>query len=126
MTDRDEIYASISAQLRALRAGPRSRWRKFRALELVCGRCGELLAEVMATHPESVLLARLPVLSEPDEDQVSTHRVADEVMMISLAGTADEDVTTVGCKCRTEMLGFLEVRELLAAGTRRHVVPFEV
>jgi hypothetical protein len=41
----------LSAQLTALRAGPPGVRRRFRALEYVCGACGDVVLEVFKTSP---------------------------------------------------------------------------
>ncbi len=41
----------LTAQLTALRAGPAYRRRRFRALEYLCERCGDVVLEVMKTDP---------------------------------------------------------------------------
>jgi len=61
----------LRAQLAALGAGPKERWRRFRLLELVCGGCGDVLLEVMNTSPYRVVLVHgadpHPKEPEPNE-----------------------------------------------------------
>lgn len=51
MSDLDAEMTSVYAQARAIAAGPESRRRQFRALEVRCQGCGELMAEVLKTSP---------------------------------------------------------------------------
>ena len=53
-----ENWTSIAQQLRALRAGPRVRWRRFQRLAIYAKDTHELLGEVVATSPGPVLLYR--------------------------------------------------------------------
>ena len=48
----------IQAQLVALDAGPRGRWRKFRRCDVICERCRGQLGQVMATDPPVVVTRR--------------------------------------------------------------------
>lgn len=54
---REEIER-IQSLLAALDAGPGSRRSKFRDLEIVCRRCGKIIAEVVALTPYRVLRFR--------------------------------------------------------------------
>lgn len=47
--------ASVQAQLTALDAGPRARWRRFRRCDVICESCREQLAQVMNTEPPVVV-----------------------------------------------------------------------
>lgn len=49
----------VAAQLAALRAT--GRWSKFRKSTVACSRCGDVLAEIMGTSPEDVIVTRAPV-----------------------------------------------------------------
>lgn len=51
-------WPSIAQQLRALKAGPKDRWRRFRLLAIYAASTDELLGEVMGTSPGPVLLYR--------------------------------------------------------------------
>jgi len=70
----------LRRQIQALRHGPRARWRKFRLLEVVCGRCGDLLVEVMDTDPFPTLLSRRPVqhpdTPSPSDSATTQERIA--------------------------------------------------
>lgn len=52
----EEQDALLRAQVAALRAGPSARLRRFRALEYVCQRCGDVLLEVLNTSPWRVVV----------------------------------------------------------------------
>ena len=51
----DATVEDVQAQLKALAAVPRARWKKFRKFEEVCGGCGDILIEVMTTQPWVIL-----------------------------------------------------------------------
>lgn len=53
-----EHWPSIATQMRALRAGPRNRWRRFRLLEIYAQDTNELIGEVIGTSPGPILLYR--------------------------------------------------------------------
>lgn len=87
--------ASVQAQLTALDAGPKERWKLFRRCNVVCRKCGGQLAQVMGTdppvvvtrshlssyeHPHAVAMnAALPVPAEDDPEGQLDHynRVVD-------------------------------------------------
>lgn len=90
-----EWAASVQAQLMALDAGPRERWKLFRRCSVVCSRCGDRLAQVMGTDPAVVVTrshlsslehphsqAMADALTEPREDDPAAqlehlHRIVD-------------------------------------------------
>ncbi|WP_138842760.1 hypothetical protein [Rhodococcus pyridinivorans] len=56
--DLEEHWTDIAMQLRALKAGPRERWRRFSRLSIYVAETHELIGEVISTFPGPVLLFR--------------------------------------------------------------------
>ncbi|WP_068274776.1 hypothetical protein [Aldersonia kunmingensis] len=54
----DGTIDMVVSQLRALRSGPANLWRKYRAVQWVCDKCGKPVLQVMNTVPRSVLCRR--------------------------------------------------------------------
>lgn len=94
--DRPDWARSVQAQLDALRAGPRGRWRRFRRCDLICRRCRDQLGEVMNTTPPVVVTRRSvhsdehpharalvaglgdpPADDDPDAQLAYSHRLVD-------------------------------------------------
>lgn len=70
-----EWAAGVQAQLVALDAGTRGRWRRFRRCDVICERCREQLGQVMGTTPP-VLVTRRRV---PSYEHPHAQAMADEL-----------------------------------------------
>lgn len=74
--------------LAALDAGPQARRSRFRDLEIRCGRCGEIIAEVVALPPDRVLRFRATA-DDPTDPAAPSFR--DEVDRLRAAGVFGVD-----------------------------------
>jgi hypothetical protein len=81
--DERQVIDEVWAQLGAMAADPKS-WRRFRVLEMYCGTCDELIAEVMRTSHGLVVVYRsfmgattaaAPITGKPYELQSMSKRV---------------------------------------------------
>lgn len=90
MTDFDKAYAEQTAHIRsllkALDDGPTARRRRFRDLEIVCGRCGQIIAEVVALQPYRVVRFKGKGEDLRDPQAPSLAQVMDEVDKKGITG----------------------------------------
>jgi hypothetical protein len=96
---------ALNAQLAALAAGPKIRWRRFRQLEVVCAGCGDLLIEVMGTQPP-VILTRTPTASH----------------YYPLAGDGAK-MLTASCRCQTVPFTRTDLHHHLDRGASKVIHP---
>ena len=134
--------AYLRAQLDALRSGPKSRWRKFRLYEVVCGSCADILLEVMDTEPYPVVFSRGLVTSNAEAAWGEAPTVADRVAASGQrlrrgerswfpinkpVPAADSEEARCGlvftvCRCRQVTLPLGPIFEALRRGERRRVL----
>jgi hypothetical protein len=101
----DEI---LQAQLAALTAGSRKRWKQFRRFELICAACGETILEVMATQPHVIL------------PRVNARKIT-YGLPVPLDGDDDEPIISI-CRCRSPVVTRADVRGWMSHG-RTYVLP---
>lgn len=77
--DLPDWATSVQAQLAALEAGPRKRWRLFRRCDVICERCREQLCQVMNTTPP-VVVTRQHVRSAEHPHTRDVARTVDELL----------------------------------------------
>lgn len=116
----------LHMQMQALDAGPKTRRRKFVLWEAVCQGCGDVLAEVLALHPWRVLHFRGLERAEPAAHRGVELRSGGWEFLPMPACEPTESAATLihcTCRCRTAQLSLRHIFALLAADTRKTVMP---
>lgn len=136
----------LRMQLAALDSGPKSRWMRFRLLAVHCGRCGEILLEVMDTSPYPVVRYR-GVVNHPGVDVLPADAAIETRIAHQRAKpgrirrddawrfdpipanippddpSLDHNLVTCACRCRNLSLSERMVFADLRSGRGKRVIP---
>jgi len=119
----------LAAQLNALRS-TRGKWRRYRLHQVVCQGCGDVLAEVIATQPVSVVCFRRlgdqPELASPARSHIMPIRRTGEWTfrrLEPLPGPTGSTPFLTKCSCRNAWVSMTQLYADLVAGLGRRVLP---